>query len=197
MSVFALALTGCATPAVVAGGPDDAETSASTQASVPTETPVPTQSTSPVIASGSSDDAAREQAQTWLDAAALPPGAVTADAGVASFSSYQGWPCGPVAELEAFWLIADATVSDIANWMIENPTGDLISTAVGSVPDDPAVQSTIVGYIPVEGAQEGIVYTVEKTQKGVAVRAEIAAQTDSASCPVLPDGGLYGAPGRG
>lgn len=36
-----------------------------------------------------------------------------------------------------------------------------------------------------------------KTHDGVAVRAEIAAQTDSAVCPPLPDGGTYGAPGQG
>jgi len=138
------------------------------------------------------------RAHAWLDAATLPPGAVPSDASVAAFSSYTAWPCGPVAELEAFWSIPGWTVSETANWLRGNPTGALISTGFGPVPDNPpALQSATVGYIPTEGAQEGIVYTVEKTPDGVAVRAEVAAQTASASCPELPDGGVYGAPGEG
>ncbi|WP_336630797.1 MULTISPECIES: hypothetical protein [unclassified Microbacterium] len=70
-----------------------------------------------------------------------------------------------------------------------NPTADLISTSVAAVPDDPRIQSAIVGCIPAAGAQEGIVYIVEGTTEGVAVRAEVAAQTADASCAVLPDGG--------
>lgn len=89
---------------------------------------------------------------------------------------------------------ADAGVSEAANWIRENPTGDLISTSVGPFPDGPEYQSAVVGYIPAKGAQEGVVYTVEKTPGGVAVRAEVAAQTADASCPVLPDGGQYGPP---
>lgn len=68
---------------------------------------------------------------------------------------------------------------------------------MGPVPDDTVIQSAIVGYIPAEGAQDGIVCTVEKTPDGVAVRAEVAAQTAEASCPLLPDGGQNGAPGQG
>ncbi len=88
-------------------------------------------------------------------------------------------------------------MSETGNWLQANPTGDLISTAVAPVPDDPMIQSARVGYIPAEGAQEGIVYTIERISEGVAVRAEVAAQTDDASCPALPDGGEYGAPGQG
>lgn len=189
-SVLALTLTGCATPAMVAGGGD--------AAGEPLPAQPPEASDSSAIATpGSTDPKAQAQAHAWLDAAALPPGAIPADASVATFSSYTGWPCGPVAELEGFWSIPDATVSATANWLRENPTADLISTSVGAVPDDPAIQSAIVGYIPAEGAQEGVVYTVEKTADGVAVRAEVAAQTAAATCPVLPDGGQYGAPGQG
>jgi hypothetical protein len=88
-------------------------------------------------------------------------------------------------------------VSETANWLGENPPGDLISTTIGPVPDNPALQSAIVGYVPAEGAQEGIVYTIEGTRGGVAVRAEVAAQTADASCPDLPNGGQYGPPGQG
>ena len=80
---------------------------------------------------------------------------------------------------------------------MEHPTADLITTAVGPVSDDTAIDSAIVGYIPAPGSQEGIVYTITKTDDGVAVRAEVAAQTESATCPPLPDGGMYGAPGQG
>lgn len=141
--------------------------------------------------------AAREQAQAWLDSASLPPGAVRSDASVARFTSFTGWPCGPVEELEAFWTIPGATVSATANWLRENPTGSLLSTAGGPIPDDPAIDSASVGYIPAADSQEGVVYTVTKTSAGVAVRAEIAALTESAVCPEPPGGGTWGAPGQG
>jgi hypothetical protein len=102
-----------------------------------------------------------------------------------------------VEELEGFWTIPGATVADTANWLRENPTANLLSTAGGPVPDDGTIDSAIVGYIPERDSQEGIVYTVAKTGDGVAVRAEVAALTESASCPTLPDGGTYGAPGQG
>ncbi|MFC7788274.1 hypothetical protein ACU045_04740 [Microbacterium sp. MAHUQ-60] len=189
--LLALTVAGCATPketsagSPTSGGPSPAETA---EESVP----VPE-----VVEAGSADGEARAQARAWLEVAALPEGAVRSDARVARFTSSTGWPCGPVAELEAFWSIPGATVSDTANWIRQHPTGDLITTAVGSVSDDPMYESAIVGYVPSEGAQEGIVYTVQRTADGVAVRAEIAAQTATASCPDLPDGGEYGAPGQG
>lgn len=158
--------------------------------------PATTLNPHPSLSASESSDA-QAQAQAWLDAATLPPGAVPSDASVAAFSSYTAWPCGPVAELEAFWSLPGWTVSETANWLRGNPTGALIPTGFGPVPDNPAFQSASVGFIPTEGAQEGIVYTVEKTPDGVAVRAEVAAQTATASCPELPDGGVYGAPGEG
>lgn len=87
-----------------------------------------------------------------------PPGAVRTDTPPATFTSYTGWPCGPVEELEAFWVIPD---------------------------------------IPAPYSREGIVYAFATKNWDVAVRAEIAAQTESATCPPLPDGGMYGAPGQG
>lgn len=154
--------------------------------SEPTPTPTP-----------STDAAALAQAQAWLDAATLPPGAVRSEKRLSGFSSYTGWPCGPYEELEAFWTIPSATVSATANWLREHPTADLITTSPMPVSDDPVIDSAIVGYIPTPDAQEGIVYTIGKSGDGVAVRAEIAAQTDSAECPPLPDGGTWGAPGQG
>jgi hypothetical protein len=90
-----------------------------------------------------------------------------------------------------------ATVPATANWLMKNPTAGLMTTAPSSVADDPAIDSTIVGFIPKPGAQEGIVFTIAKSADGVAVRAEIAALTESATCQPLPDGGMWGPPGQG
>ncbi|MDR7189532.1 hypothetical protein J2Y46_002358 [Microbacterium sp. BE35] len=182
---LAFALTSCATP--VAG----AAPAPPYLISAPTETP------DPAAPSDSEITAAREQAQIWLDAANLPPGAIRSEETIGGFTSYTGWPCGPVEELEAFWTIPGATVSDTANWLREHPTADLITTAFAPVTDDPAIDSAMIGYIPAPDSQEGIVYTIARKGDGVAVRAEIAAQTESAVCPPLPDGGMYGAPGQG
>ncbi|TXK12257.1 hypothetical protein [Microbacterium hatanonis] len=142
--------------------------------------------------------AALAQAQEWLDAANLPPGAVRTDTPSASFNSYTGWPCGPYEELEGYWAIPKTTVVDVANWLIQNPTADLITTNFGPASEEwGPIDSAAVGYIPAVGSQEGIVYTLAKKDDGVAVRAEVAAQTDTATCPPLPDGGMYGAPGQG
>ena len=181
---LAVVLTACAST-TAGGGGTSAEESASSETRAPA-TPL-----------ASTDAAARARAQTWLDAAALPPGAVRSEASLGGFDSYTGWPCVPVEELEAFWTIPGATVHDTADWLIENPTADLMTTAVGPVVDDPAIDSATVGFIPEPVAQEGVVYTILKTDAGVAVRAEVAALTESAACQTLPDDGTWGAPGQG
>lgn len=135
-------------------------------------------------AQAAGDPAARAQAQAWLDAAALPPGATPADASVAEFTSYTGWPCGPIEEREAFWSVPGATVAGTANWLRENPTADLLSTAGAAIPEDSSIDGATVGFIPEWDTQEGVVYTIAKTEDGVAVRAEIAALTASATCRV-------------
>ena len=159
--------------------------------------PAPVESSEPP-APAAGDVAALAQAQAWLDAANLPPGAVRTDTPSGSFNSYTGWPCGPYEELAGYWVIPDTTVVDAANWLIENPTADLVTTNYGPASEEwGPVDSAIVGYIPAPDAQEGIVYTLAKKHGDVAVRAEVAAQTDTATCPPLPDGGMYGAPGQG
>ncbi|MBD3940491.1 hypothetical protein IF188_02100 [Microbacterium sp. NEAU-LLC] len=140
--------------------------------------------------------AAHAKAQAWLDAAALPPGAVRSEKPVGSYLSYTGWPCGPIEEIEAYWTVPDITVADTAIWLRDHPTADLITSTPWSF-DDPTIDSAIVGYIPAPNAQEGVVYTLATYRDGVAVRAEIAALTASGSCPPLPDGAQYGAPGQG
>lgn len=161
------------------------------QSAAPAESSEPT-------ASATRDAAALAQAQEWLDAVNLPPGALRTDTWPASFESYQDWPCGPYEELEGYWLISGTTVAEAANWLIQNPTADLMTTHFGLVTEDLVpIDGATVGYIPAADAQEGIVYTVARTSDGVAVRAEVAAQTDTATCPPLPDGVSYGAPGQG
>jgi len=183
--VLTLALAGCATASNGAGVAVPGAASEAVATSTPTASENP------------EDAAAREQAQAWLDAAALSPGAVRSEVSIGGFSSYTRWPCGPYQEIEAFWSIPGATVADTANWLRKHPTADLITTALGPAPDDPMVTSATVGYIPAPESQEGIVYTIKNSSDGVAVRAEVAAQTASATCPRLPDGGIYGAPGQG
>lgn len=177
--IFALVLAGCATPAA-----DQANRPAGT-ANEPTPTLDPEAA------------AARAQAEAWNDAANLPPGAVRSETPVGRYLSFTGWPCGPIEELTAYWKIPGMTVSETANWLMENPTADLVTTAIGPYADDPAIDSAIVGYIPEPDSQEGVVYTIAKAKDGVAVRAEIAALTASSTCPELPDGGTWGAPGQG
>lgn len=180
-----VALAGCASGANVTGSGANEGVSAPVESSEP---PAPV----------TGDAAALSQAQHWLEAANLPAGAVRTDTPPAGFNSYTGWPCGPYEELEAYWVIPDTTVVDAANWLIQNPTADLITTSFIPVTEEwGAVDSAIVGYIPAPESQEGIVYTLAKKQDDVAVRAEVAAQTDTATCPPLPDGGMYGAPGQG
>ncbi|KJL20434.1 hypothetical protein RN51_02651 [Microbacterium oxydans] len=177
-----LLLTGCAS----AAGDGSA---------APTSAPTATQSVPPARI----DAAAEEQAQAWLDAAVVPPGAVRVTEKPVSFnSSYQGWPCQPVAQLEGYWTLADTTVAGAANWLQENPTADLVSTASGSPwAEDPNLDGATIGYIPADDSQQGVVYTVVKTDSGVAIRAEVAALSASASCPSLPPGEMLGKPGQG
>ncbi len=183
--IVTTALTGCGSGADVAEGSGNEEAPVSLKSS---------ESAAPAAG----HDAALAQAQVWLDAANLPPGAVRTENSPASFQSYTGWPCGPYEQLKGYWVIPDTTVVDAANWLIENPTADLVTTSFRPVSEDwGPIDSAIVGYIPAPEAQEGIVYTLAKMDDGVAVRAEVAAQTDTATCPPLPDGGTWGAPGQG
>jgi hypothetical protein len=178
-------LTGCASGA---GG----------ASSAPTSEPTSGATSEPTASASSEDAAAEQQAQAWLDAAALPPGAVPADDSPVAFNSYQGWPCGPVAQLEGYWTVPDTTVAGVTNWLRENPPADLVSTAGGPpLPEDPNIDGAMVGYIPADESQQGIVYTVAKMDGGVAIRAEIAALTESAVCPSLPPGEMLGKPGQG
>lgn len=174
-------LTGCAS-AVDSGSP------------APTSAPT----SEPTVSPPSTDAAAEQQAQDWLDAAAVPPGAVPVAESPVAFNSYQGWPCRPVAQLEGYWTVPDVTVTGVANWLKENPTADLVSTAAPwPMMEDPNIDGAMVGYIPADGSQQGVVYTVAKMEGGVAIRAEVAALTESAVCPSLGPDETLGKPGQG
>lgn len=182
--LLVLCLTACATPAADGSGSGPREPSAAAETG---ESPAPEES---------GDAAAREQAQVWLDATSLPPGAVRSETSLGGFNSYIGWPCVPVEELEAFWTIPGVTASETAAWLMEHPPAGLITTATRAA-SDPAADGASVGFIPEPGTHEGVVYTIVKTSDGVAIRAEVAALTESAVCEPLPDGGTWGPPGQG
>ena len=97
--IFAAALAGCASGTNVAAGSGIEQVSAPVKSSEPAAPPV-------------GDAAARAQAQAWLEAANLPPGAVRTETPSGSFNSYTGWPCGPYEELEGYWVIPNMTVLD-------------------------------------------------------------------------------------
>ncbi|PQZ52350.1 MULTISPECIES: hypothetical protein [unclassified Microbacterium] len=177
-----LLLTGC-TSAAVAGGGSTAPNS---------------EATASPTAESQELDAAAQQAQAWLDAAVVPPGAVRVADSPASFNSYQGWPCTPVAELKGYWTLADSTVAEAANWLQENPPADLVITT-GTEPqsEDANLDGVLVGYIPADESQQGIVYTVAKMDPGIAIRAEVAALSASATCASLAPGETWGKPGQG
>lgn len=153
----------------------------------------------PVLPSTPSTDdgtdlAAQQQAQVWFDAAAVPPGSVAVSEPPTVFNSYQGWPCQPVETLEGYWTLADWTGAAATNWLRENPTADLVSTAVGPpLEDDSRFGEATVGYIPADDSHQGVVYTVVEHPGGVAIRAEIAALAEGATCPDY----ALGKPGQG
>lgn len=193
-AVAALLLAGCAGgPAETSSGADDrvGPSPATTAASARVEPDA-----APGVAE-TPDAAAYAQADAWLGAVALPEDAVASDDDPASFSSFTGWPCGPIAERRAMWRVPGANVAETANWFIENPPADLVSTAVASVPDDSESSSTAVGFTPADRSQQGVVLTVERRDDGVAVRAEVAAFAAGAVCPTPPGGGTWGLPGQG
>lgn len=173
-----LLLTGC-TAAADAGGP------------APTSSPEP-------AATPEARSAAELQAQAWLDAAAVPPSAERVERSPVGFTSYQGWPCQPVAQLEGYWTVPDMTVAAASNWLMAHPTADLVSTAGGMpMAENADIDGATVGYIPADDSQQGIVFSVSKLDTGVVIRAEVAALEESATCPSLPPGTTMGKPGQG
>lgn len=176
-------LTGCV--AGPSGGADRSEVT----------TPGTANTADASLSMSAEEAAAQQRAQAWLEAAALPEGAVSSPRSPAAFNSHYGWPCRPVATLRGYWTIAGATVADTANWLVQHPTADLIVPMQTTYPADAGGAS--IGQVPAPDAQEGIVYLVVKTPDGVAIRAEIAAMYATATCPSLPPGSQMGGVGQG
>lgn len=164
--------------------------------------PTPSVSASPTSTSVV-DANAEAKAQSWLDAARLPPGAVRSESAPSTSVSFNTevyhWWCNPMEELTAYWTIAGATVTDTANWLSEHPTADLIVpgpvpavSSAGSVPD-----IVSLGNVPFRDSLEGISFTVVKTRDGVAVRAQIGVIPENAECPTPEPGVGLGGPGQG
>lgn len=176
---------------IASGVASCASSSTSTE---PAQAPSPTE---PTATAAGPDPEAQAQAQAWLDAAVVPPGAEPTPGAPASFNSYTGWVCQPVAELEGYWTVPGMSVTAATNWLITNPTADLVTTAGEPWPEDQDVDGASVGYIPTDGTHQGIVYTVAKMPGGSAIRAEVAALSENAVCATPPDGGEWGLPGQG
>lgn len=179
------ALAGCATGAS-GTDPEVSAPSASTMAS----------------ASPEGDAEAAAKAQSWIDEAVLPPGAVrspekplTTGAGFGN-ESYRWW-CSPMELREAYWTIPGTTVVETANWMSEHPTADLIVTNPFGNPANRVVHNATVPNAPTQESLEGIIYTIAEAKDGVAVRALIGVIPGSAVCPTPEPGTSLGGPGQG
>ncbi|MBH0022987.1 hypothetical protein [Salinibacterium sp. SWN248] len=190
LSVSAVLLAGCAT--VADDGAAAPEPSLSTSPS-PSATATPTKV----------DVAAVAKADSWLEGAVLPSGAVPSESTPAStypFSySYYAWPCSPMETRTAYWTIAGADVIDTANWLKEHPTAGLndpVPIPI-TVDDETEYDTVTLGNVPEPESLEGIAYTVNRTANGVAVRAEIGVFREDSVCPEPPDGGRWGGPGQG
>ena len=182
-------LAGCATPV----GSADPSPTRKGPPPASAETPRPSVSTTPTADAG-----AVARAQTWLDSASVPEGAVRVQEGdVPGFHPFPGWPCGPVATLTGFWRIPRADAVDTVDWMAAHPTPGLIVPLLPKYPAGNESEMTL-GEIPTPDSQEGIVFSVMRIYDGsVVIRAEVAALAADATCPEPPGGGRWGAPGQG
>lgn len=188
-AVLGLALTvmlaGCAT--VTATG-DGGESISGGVGSGTGENASPTPTEDAVV-----DAEAEALAQSWLDGAVLPPGAVASETTPASFLSYYAWPCQPMVERTAYWTVEGSTVAETANWLKQNPTGGLVVTTPGPIAEDTDYDEATVGNASAYDSLEGIAYTITRTADGVAIRAEIGVIPAGSECPE----GNWGGPGQG
>lgn len=196
--LLAAFLPACATGAPV---PVDPPLDTPPATSPSTEPAVPTTEHKKKVASEADDPAASARARTWIETAAIPPGAVQTERIPEGLGTATGWPCTPIALSFATWTISDMTVPETMNWLLQNPTDGLVSSLGPAAQDhrysDESVTGGNLGFIPEEGAQEGLIYSIERTESGVTVRAEAAARTASSTCAEAPFGGTWGAPGQG
>ena len=187
--VLGLALTmmlgGCATVTTTGDGGESISAGASSGTD---ENASPAPTVNAVV-----DAEAEALAQSWLDGAVLPPGAVASETNPASFLSYYAWPCQPMVERTAYWTVEGSTVAETVNWLRQNPTGGLVVTTPGPIADDTDYDEATVGNASAYDSLEGIAYTIRRTPDGVAIRAEIGVITAGSECPE----GSWGGPGQG
>lgn len=187
--VLGLALTmmlaGCATVATTGDGGESISAGVGSRTD---ENASPTPTDNMVV-----DAEAEALAQSWLDGAVLPPGAVASETAPASFLSYYAWPCQPMVERTAYWTVEGSTVAETANWLKQNPTGGLMVTTPGPIAEDTHYDEATVGNASAYDSLEGIAYTITRTAYGVGIRAEIGVIPAGSECPE----GDWGGPGQG
>lgn len=179
-----LMLAGCATNTTARDGGGSGSAAGSDVGESPSPTPTP---------SGIVDADAEALAQSWLDDAVVPPGAVATETTPANFLSYYGWPCQPMVERTGYWTVEASSVAQVANWMQQHPTGGLMVTTPGPIPEGTDYDEVTVGNAPAQDSLEGIAYTIRKSAEGVAIRAEIGVKPAGSVCPE----GNWGGPGQG
>jgi hypothetical protein len=139
---------------------------------------------------------ARERADAWLDGAVVPPDAISVrsapDATPLLTQSYYAWPCSPTMQATGYWTLEGATVAATGTWLGQHPTADLIVTTPLSLLEGTEIDALTVGNSSTENPLEGIAFTVARTPTGVAIRAEVGAVPESATCPQN-----VGGPGQG
>ena len=149
----------------------------------------------------SADAEAAATADTWLEEAVMPPGAVRSetvpDASPSFEGSYYAWPCSPMEERTGYWIVEGADVVEASNWLKEHPTADLMVPVATPLAEDMSADIVSLGNVPERDSLEGISFTVTGTEGGAAIRAEIGVFTETTVCPTLEPGVSWGGPGQG
>lgn len=162
---------------------------------VPEPTPAPEQSSTTAV-----DAAAQQKVDTWLETAPMPPEAVRSaeQPADATFHSYQGWTCSPMATATAYWTVDGISIVDASNWLLGHPVPGLMPTwTTPYEPRDEQSDAVTFGNIPELGSQEGIAFSVVKRPGGIAIRAEAGVIPESAVCQTPAPGESFGSPGEG
>lgn len=139
---------------------------------------------------------AQAEADQLVEDAVVPPGAEPAVNGPSSGTHYEWW-CEPTAEATGYWRVSGADFVEVANWMMEHPTGGMMVPA--AIPMEPGTEPGVVtiGNVSEWGSLEGIAWTITPTSDGVALRAEVGVIPDDAVCPEPEPGTSLGGPGQG
>lgn len=199
---FVTVVAGAALLSACAGAPSAGDVPAGSAAAVSVGPPPATEPNlgaerTPIPAT-TPDAASIAQAEAWLDAIALPEGAVRTDDNTRLYTTFIGWICAPIAGRHAEWLVPNAGVDDTIAWIRDNPPAGLQSTTGdGSFGDRPPPTSATLGFTPDDRSQQGVLFTVDRRGSGVAVRADVVALGATSVCPTPDPGTSFGLPGQG